>query len=103
MRLLHVHNLKFADFVSDKKPAYVAASHRWLQGGETTFQDVRDQRNVNSEGYRKVQAFAEYIKNNLPHIEWLWIDTCCINKYSAAELSEAINSMFGWYLSLIHI
>jgi hypothetical protein len=26
-----------------------------------------------------------------------WIDTCCINKTSSAELSEAINSMFGWY------
>lgn len=26
-----------------------------------------------------------------------WIDTCCIDKSSSAELSEAINSMFGWY------
>lgn len=27
-------------------------------------------------------------------LEWLWIDTCCIDKKSSAELSEAINSMF---------
>ncbi|KAK0645462.1 hypothetical protein B0T16DRAFT_411211 [Cercophora newfieldiana] len=26
--------------------------------------------------------------------EYLWIDTCCIDKSSSAELSEAINSMF---------
>lgn len=26
-----------------------------------------------------------------------WIDTCCIDKTSSAELSEAINSMFAWY------
>ncbi|KAJ4292903.1 hypothetical protein N0V88_005563 [Collariella sp. IMI 366227] len=26
-----------------------------------------------------------------------WIDTCCIDKSSSAELSEAINSMFRWY------
>jgi len=26
-----------------------------------------------------------------------WIDTCCIDKTSSAELSEAINSMFSWY------
>lgn len=32
-------------------------------------------------------------------VKWLWIDTCCINKDSAAELSEAINSMFRWYLN----
>ncbi|PMD31712.1 hypothetical protein L207DRAFT_441759, partial [Hyaloscypha variabilis F] len=26
-----------------------------------------------------------------------WIDTCCIDKSSSAELTEAINSMFGYY------
>ncbi|KAI0676567.1 hypothetical protein C8Q78DRAFT_998370 [Trametes maxima] len=31
--------------------------------------------------------------------EWVWLDTCCIDKTSSAELSEAINSMFFWYLS----
>jgi hypothetical protein len=28
---------------------------------------------------------------------YVWIDTCCIDKTSSAELSEAINSMFRWY------
>lgn len=28
---------------------------------------------------------------------WVWVDTCCIDKTSSAELSEAINSMFSWY------
>ena len=28
---------------------------------------------------------------------WQWIDSCCIDKSSSAELSEAINSMFQWY------
>ena len=28
---------------------------------------------------------------------WVWIDTCCIDKASSAELSEAINSMYIWY------
>lgn len=27
----------------------------------------------------------------------VWIDSCCIDKTSSAELSEAINSMFEWY------
>ncbi|TBU44568.1 hypothetical protein BD309DRAFT_812458, partial [Dichomitus squalens] len=26
-----------------------------------------------------------------------WVDSCCIEKTSSAELSEAINSMFVWY------
>lgn len=29
--------------------------------------------------------------------QYVWIDTCCIDKSSSAELSEAINSMFRWY------
>ena len=29
--------------------------------------------------------------------ELLWVDSCCIDKNSSAELSEAINSMFEWY------
>jgi len=28
---------------------------------------------------------------------YAWIDTCCIDKSSSAELTEAINSMFNWY------
>ncbi|EJF62077.1 hypothetical protein DICSQDRAFT_59142, partial [Dichomitus squalens LYAD-421 SS1] len=28
---------------------------------------------------------------------WAWLDTCCIDKASRAELSEAINSMYAWY------
>lgn len=30
-------------------------------------------------------------------VSHLWVDTCCIDKTSSAELSEAINSMFRWY------
>ena len=29
--------------------------------------------------------------------EYLWIDSCCIDKTSSSELSEAINSMYLWY------
>jgi hypothetical protein len=36
-----------------------------------------------------------------PNWEWgvryAWVDTCCIDKSSSAELSEAINSMYQWY------
>ncbi|KAH6660864.1 hypothetical protein BKA67DRAFT_68721 [Truncatella angustata] len=30
-------------------------------------------------------------------LEYVWIDTCCMDKSSTAELSEAINSMFNRY------
>jgi hypothetical protein len=28
---------------------------------------------------------------------YIWIDTCCIDKTSSSELTEAINSMYAWY------
>ncbi|PIL29187.1 hypothetical protein GSI_09236 [Ganoderma sinense ZZ0214-1] len=32
---------------------------------------------------------------------YLWIDSCCIDKASSSELSEAINSMYAWYARAI--
>ena len=62
-----------------------------------TFQDILKRRNTDKDGYRKIEAFAKYIMNYFLSIEWLWIDTCCIDRTNAQELTEAINSMFDWY------
>ncbi|KAI1160061.1 heterokaryon incompatibility protein-domain-containing protein [Nemania serpens] len=32
-------------------------------------------------------------------LKYLWVDTNCIDKTNSAELSEAINSMYSWYLN----
>lgn len=46
-------------------------------------------------GFNKVQGAArQALKDGHAYI---WIDTCCIDKNSSAELSEAINSMWIWY------
>ncbi|KAI0373426.1 hypothetical protein BV20DRAFT_1111367 [Pilatotrama ljubarskyi] len=45
----------------------------------------------------KVRDFCAYARAD--GIEFGWLDTCCINKASSAELSEAINSMYSWYAS----
>jgi hypothetical protein len=42
-----------------------------------------------------VRAVSHRKFNN--KLEWAWVDTCCIDKKSSAELSEAINSMYAWY------
>lgn len=48
-----------------------------------------------TEGYAKIEASCmQALRAGLPYI---WIDTCCIDKSSSADLSEAINSMFHWY------
>ncbi|GIZ48192.1 hypothetical protein CKM354_001126300 [Cercospora kikuchii] len=97
MRLLCVDTLKLRQFDEpNKPPPYAIASHRWCDS-EVTLEDVESRRNTKSAGYKKVRGFAEYVKDNVPSIKWLWIDTCCIDKRNAVELSFSINSMFRWY------
>lgn len=49
--------------------------------------------------FQKLQwSCTQALKDGL---DYLWIDTCCINKDSSAELQEAINSMFRWYESAV--
>lgn len=46
-------------------------------------------------GWWKIQMCCrQALGDGLSHV---WVDTCCIDKNSSAELSEAINSMFMWY------
>jgi hypothetical protein len=97
MRLLNVRDLTLREFYKDsERPSYAIASHRWT-ARKATFADVRDRTNTDTIGYRKVEAFASFVRTRALGIEWLWIDTCCINKDSTAELSQAINLMFEWY------
>nr|POE87385.1 vegetative incompatibility protein het-e-1 [Quercus suber] len=97
MRLLNVHTLTFDEFHHPNVPPYVVASHRWVRGHEITLQDMMKHTNTEKTGYQKVEGFVRYMTATLPHIEWLWIDTCCINQDSSREVSEAVNSMFRWY------
>jgi hypothetical protein len=46
-------------------------------------------------GYRKLEACCKVALEN--GYEYVWCDTCCIDKSSSAELSEAINSMYEHY------
>ncbi|KAF5861151.1 hypothetical protein ETB97_000591 [Aspergillus alliaceus] len=94
MRLIHTERLQLEEFTDDIPP-YAILSHRWGKQ-EVSFQDILN-RNQHAEGYRKVERFCEVANQN--GFEYAWIDTCCINKESSAELSEAINSMFRWYES----
>ncbi|KXH69646.1 hypothetical protein CSAL01_06966 [Colletotrichum salicis] len=46
-------------------------------------------------GFAKIAKTCEIAKAS--GIDWAWVDTCCIDKSSSAELTESINSMWRWY------
>lgn len=96
MRLLHTSTLELKFFSDDQIPPYAILSHTW-EDDEATYQDVSNHPGPRraSKGWAKVQKCCQ-VATSL-ELEYVWIDTCCIDKTSSAELSEAINSMFRWY------
>ncbi|KAL2689962.1 hypothetical protein Neosp_004027 [[Neocosmospora] mangrovei] len=99
MRLLNTRTLQLETFGADPEK-YAILSHTW-GSDEVLFDDIQSQarmneiRQKNGQGYRKIsQACEKALDRGYDHI---WIDTCCIDKSSSAELSEALNSMFRWY------
>ncbi|KAJ1326995.1 ankyrin repeat domain-containing protein 50 [Microdochium nivale] len=75
---------------------YAILSHTWgNDGDEVTLQDLRDGSAKLRPGYKKLLFCAK--KAALDNLTYFWVDTCCIDKTSSAELSSAINSMYRWY------
>ncbi|KAI6030379.1 heterokaryon incompatibility protein-domain-containing protein [Pisolithus marmoratus] len=93
------------------KKEYVILSHCWgveEQGEqEVLFEDMKQLLIVSDEERKEIRGRTGYKKiidtcrqAQTDGLEWAWIDTCCINKESSAELSEAINSMYEWYANV---
>lgn len=107
------------------KVPYAILSHTWRpdeEGGEQSYEDVRRLQAavavLETRGGERSLTSGDASSSSLtilshpdlsPKIKGLcriareagyrlvWIDSCCIDKASSAELSEAINSMFEWY------
>jgi hypothetical protein len=114
-------NLTVCEFVANDAPPYLILSHRWRED-EVLFADVTagttpDPRsgkesastpNVDSKvpspsttevqpkkGFAKLATSCRIASQM--GLRYLWIDTCCIDKSSSADVSEAIVSMYDWY------
>jgi hypothetical protein len=68
--------------------------HTWGKE-EVTLQDIKTNMAMKFKGYNKVKMACSVAAAD--GFEYVWIDTCCIDKTSSAELSEALNSMYRWY------
>ncbi|KAL6833118.1 putative ankyrin repeat-containing protein [Trichoderma sp. SZMC 28015] len=102
MRLINTDTLVIEEFGFGQIPNYAILSHRWYNY-ELNLQDVQNriwekQVFTNED---KIKAFEKInrccIRAKSDTFQYAWIDSCCIDKTSSAELSEAINSMYLWY------
>jgi hypothetical protein len=94
MRLLNVETEDFHDFEENSAPRYAILSHTW-RDEEVTFQDMSAGLARGKNGYEKTRGCCHQAERD--RLRYAWIDTCCIDKRSSSELSEAINSMYRWY------
>ncbi|RYO92955.1 hypothetical protein DL764_008057 [Monosporascus ibericus] len=87
------------DAIAEGKP-YAILSHCWEEGHEVSFQEFCDLdlgTVRHKKGFAKISNACAYARKENPPLDYCWVDTCCIDKKSSAELTEAINSMFKWY------
>ncbi|CZR68585.1 uncharacterized protein PAC_18484 [Phialocephala subalpina] len=96
MWLLDAATIELHEFPSSEAPLYAILSHTWGPE-EVSFRDLRDDRDnaCKKAGFAKIQRCCK--KTLEDRLEWVWIDTCCIDKQSSAEVAESINSMYAWY------
>jgi ankyrin repeat protein len=107
MRLLDAKKFELVDVRDDEIPPYAILSHTWgdeeitlqelhhMKGRMPSPLDKRKRTIADKKGFVKIKkAAALAVKRGFSYI---WVDTCCIDKSSSAELSEAINSMYLWY------
>lgn len=94
MRLLHTSFLELREFPTNEKPPYAILSHTWGDD-EVLLRDLKRGSCEDVEGFYKIRMACKQAV--VDKLDYIWVDTCCIDKSSSSELSEAINSMYAWY------
>ncbi|CAI0643891.1 unnamed protein product [Colletotrichum noveboracense] len=114
MWLIDTTLLTLIGIQGDPHEDYAILSHTWGED-EVTFANFQEygaatelqtypttsnnsatrQKILASSGHAKIKNAAELARSH--GLRFLWVDTCCIDKTSSAELSESINSMYRWY------
>ncbi|KAI0439503.1 heterokaryon incompatibility protein-domain-containing protein [Xylaria telfairii] len=94
MRLINTATFEICEFSGDSATDYAILSHTWGEE-ECTLRDMSIPGVKLRKGYVKIKFCCEQAVRD--GLSWAWVDTCCIDQTSTAELSEAINSMFRWY------
>ncbi|KAI1857580.1 uncharacterized protein JN550_013149 [Neoarthrinium moseri] len=100
MKLLRLDDPDGYSLTPDLTPnnvlVYAILSHTWGPD-EVVFTDLSNSSSdwQQKSGYDKIEFCAKQAKKD--GFQYVWVDTCCIDKSDAIELQTAINSMFRWY------
>jgi hypothetical protein len=99
MRLLkHIKDggVELTECPPEHIPAYAILSHTWgTEEQEVTLRDFQQGKWQQKPGSQKIEFCRKQAAAD--KLDYFWVDTCCIDKSSSAEVQEAITSMFLWY------
>lgn len=89
MRLINTTTLEQREFFESELPPYAILSHTW-RAEEVSLKRLQKDDQRDGPGWQKILDFCRVAREAF--LAWGWCDTCCNDKTSSAELSEAINS-----------
>ena len=102
MRLISTISYRLECFHEPNVPRYAILSHTWSSEGEVSFADMtahlqhhggRDlHRNP---GYPKLKRFCKVAREH--GFTWCWLDGCCVDRSSCAEVAEAVACGWEYY------
>ncbi|OJT09120.1 Vegetative incompatibility protein HET-E-1 [Trametes pubescens] len=106
MRLIDTRTGLFVWVNNPSDVQYAILSHVWVSNEELSYEGLlaihsTARNHTDPPRYifdtvpAKVRELCTFARRH--GIPYAWLDTCCIDKGSSAELSEAINSMYKWY------
>ena len=94
MRLINVSTRRLEQFTGPKTPDYAILSHTWgSDADEVTFSEFNNGQCQMKKGFNKIVHLCEEATHR--GIGYVWIDTCCIDSSSSAELSKTTKRKTG--------
>jgi len=86
---------------NDSTPPYAILSHRWIEEKEVTFHEFLNARGPDRDEMKKKSGYQKILQACLKaqndNIDFIWVDTCCIDKADHGQVAQDVKSMFAYY------
>ncbi|KAE8150457.1 hypothetical protein BDV25DRAFT_154277 [Aspergillus avenaceus] len=96
IRLLNVDTLKTERFPPHSVPEYAACMIEKWRRNDVLYSDLERGDAVPHKSWGKVTALAQVARES--GLQYIWINTCCVDNRNAEEMATAQALRYSWYL-----